>query len=1265
MAKLLASEGLSITSGFGVVGDGTTDDSIDIGAALTSLSGLGGGKLLAPRPKVSYLLKSNISIPTGTTLHGEGVASLFQRDPTSDMPTNKGVVDIASTVSDVVLEGLTFDGGVTTPTQIAYESPLFTPYDSRFIKNSLVWVHGGAKKITIRKCTFRHASGYAVYIDATTGNIVDVIVEDNTFEDCLPFTFTAGAWQPSADLAYGQVGSWVGVIHVEGDGDNYGVTNFTARRNTIKRCSGNNIWVHSNWANGALPPSVVHENVTITDNNIEDNALDGIEVGCVQGGIIARNHGRRSGYLSLADGVVGTPRWFPSGACGACFIDHSGWIEGMSVTDNDCLSVNGGFIDLDGFGRDNVTNNRGRIPQSGDPAYTIDSIATFGPGNTGHNLSSGIESSNSNNLAVPGDGVNIEGNKIYNFGGVGIGGYALRNSRLVGNTIEHPAGSYNVPITLGPIGTGPYQRATGNVVTDNIIVWSPTSLPPQAAIQEDATITPFVGTDKNYVAGNHWFGTCWEFAKAEYSGSSTGLRLSSSVHGLSSQSSIVFERTTSGMTSLTASQGSSSAGLGYWFDQLYNSATPVPAVVGGPLFNVSNAGTAGSGSISTAGRTALAFDDCVATGHGIFDAFAAFTDATLGTPYDTAADLLPDTWGLLFYKSSAKAFYMSTSVAAGHRVWTPWAGSQWTTGSSLIYYNGGKVLVGATAVDGTTGVLQVTGDISMSGSPAGSVLFPSGAGLKGIDSGGNARLFLYMQTDGYSHSQVFLENINNYDIFVRPGSARYVWIGQGGAEAICPNGNNTASCGTTSYRWAGIAGVNIDISGTATGLVKSVAAYGYAALGGAVVLAAGSGAGITQSGQTITITASGSSQWTTGSAGLIYYTSGLVSVGSSSTSVVPSWTSAAMQAVVSAGHPIVFQNTDVSGSSDNLFMDSTGAFRLSLGYGNPSAGDYWQGRAFIAAFGVDFVLLGGAGGNTPLLYAVNAGGVFIGAHATDGTTGILQVAGDIHTTTNLLASGKVLAGSATVSGTAAVQATGDISATQSLLLTHGSYGAKFTDYYGNALLTLASVPVLVSTTYFSNLYLDHTGAYCASIYLRPANGQSVVIGQDGTQATPAMSALIPNGNVSSGSWVAWATLGSATYRWPTIFGTVLDLNAVPGTLAATPPRYVQYPPLAEAGAFRLYADINARVGYTGTLCYSYDTGLYLPLFALGGSQAGYFIGAGVSIGTGPINCGGYYFFDGMTTWGPGLSGTFVGVFTWDGASKTTIVFKGGIPVSVS
>lgn len=44
-----------------------------------------------------------------------------------------------------------------------------------------------------------------------------------------------------------------------------------------------------------------------------------------------------------------------------------------------------------------------------------------------------------------GDSITIEGNQLCNFGGVAIGAYAIRNSRIVGNTIEHGCGIRLLP----------------------------------------------------------------------------------------------------------------------------------------------------------------------------------------------------------------------------------------------------------------------------------------------------------------------------------------------------------------------------------------------------------------------------------------------------------------------------------------------------------------------------------------------------------------------------------------------------------------------------------------------------------------------------------------------------------------------------------------------------------------------------------------------------------------------------------------------------
>jgi hypothetical protein len=106
------------------------------------------------------------------------------------------------------------------------------------------------------------------------------------------------------------------------------------------------------------------------------------------------------------------------------------------------------------------------------------------------------------------------------------------------------------------------------------------------------------------------------------------------------------------------------------------------------------------------------------------------------------------------------------------------------------------------------------------------------------------------------------------------------------------------------------------------------------------------------------------------------------------------------------------------------------------------------------------------------------------------------------------------------------------------------------------------------------------------------------------------------------------------------------------------------PSAAPSGCLRMYADSSAFTGYTGALEYSYNGGTYIKLFAMSGSQAGYLICPGISIGTGPVTAGSFNIWDGSSFFS-GVSGTLVGTFTWNGSPATTIVVKGGAVVQVT
>ena len=128
-----------------------------------------------------------------------------------------------------------------------------------------------------------------------------------------------------------------------------------------------------------------------------------------------------------------------------------------------------------------------------------------------------------------------------------------------------------------------------------------------------------------------------------------------------------------------------------------------------------NVATTSYGSVTTGTRTILGFDDVVATGKVSYDGFLIGTDATYAAQQ---ANKLSDTYGLIRYDSTVKAFKFSTSATAGVRNWTTLSGVSPGGSSQSVQYNTGP---GTFAGDGnllwdnSAQLLTVTGKTGTAG----------------------------------------------------------------------------------------------------------------------------------------------------------------------------------------------------------------------------------------------------------------------------------------------------------------------------------------------------------------------------------------------------------------------------------------------------------------------------------------------------------------------------------------------------------------------
>jgi hypothetical protein len=642
-------ERLSVTM-FGAKGDGVTNDAPAFAATIEAAVSVGGGEIFIPRG--TYKLDEPVTLDSSVTrikFTGCGSSSIVMRG--ADLPDGEGLFDIFGT--DIEFANFTVDGQVTTPATMQYGQFDPNPMITAFTKNTSFWVHGGAKRLSWHRMTVRHTGGYAILLDATSdGDIVGVKISKSLFENNRPhlFGFDAG------DLNYG---SWTGGVHYQGDGANYAVSDLLVEGCTFRRNTGNCCWGHL-YAFGKI-----HSNIRRKGNYFEDCGLDGILMGGEVGGCVEGNQFRRIGYICLDDSSASTPKRL-QGAW-AVAIDSAGLVRGVNVVGNTIVSANGGSIDLDGYSQGVISGNTCIMPSSGEPEYTEDKIAQTGPGGTGNNWTYGINAGNTNNIEIPGTGITVTGNTFINMGGGAIRMYCSRNSVIQGNNIIHPATANFPPIALGNTGTGPYQRARGNVVIENKIEYSPVAL--SAAVVEDASIAPFEATDKNWVAGNRLTGNCFEFQKHASSGSTSHVVISAVEHGLTTRSENIIQREGSGVYAVYrnyAVSAGGSLGLSSLFDHLTNGVN----IIGGPLFNISRDGAAGTGSISTGPRTASQWDDAVLTGKLFSDSFLCMTGLTYS---DAEANLMPDTYGLIRYDGTSHKFMFSDEVSSGVRVWKQFA----------------------------------------------------------------------------------------------------------------------------------------------------------------------------------------------------------------------------------------------------------------------------------------------------------------------------------------------------------------------------------------------------------------------------------------------------------------------------------------------------------------------------------------------------------------------------------------------------------------
>ena len=473
---------------FGARGNGTADDSIAVQLAINTALKNGGGIVFFPQGdfRINF-----VTVPAGSapiTFMGQGPATTIRR--LGVITPGVGMFDILG--ANVSFSDMVIDGDKTTPTGLQYNADFLgingnDPMANSLTQNTSVWVHGPTSNVTFVRMRFQHAAGYSVLVDALSGDITDI-----SFIQCKVINNRPTLFGTSASpLIYG---SWNGGIFLKGDGRTLTagvISNVLVTQCDFERNTGNCLWQHTY---GLVR---LHSNVRFMGNFFLDCGLDGILVGGNTGGVVDTNVFRRIGYTTLTDTDQSIPRWLTG--LNATALDSSGMVIGVPYTNNSFLNINGGGLDLDSHGYSTIEGNICRVSYPYDPEYDEDRVAISGINGTGA-TGYGCNLGNTGNTPQGASNVSIVGNTFINLSAGSVRLFAGRDCLVASNDIIAPDAPIAPPVSLGPIGVGPNQRATGNKICHNRVTYNPGS--PAPVVFEDDTITPFVGTDINQVFGN-------------------------------------------------------------------------------------------------------------------------------------------------------------------------------------------------------------------------------------------------------------------------------------------------------------------------------------------------------------------------------------------------------------------------------------------------------------------------------------------------------------------------------------------------------------------------------------------------------------------------------------------------------------------------------------------------------------------------------------------------------------------------------------------
>lgn len=99
---------------YGATGDGSTDDTTAIQAALTACSANGGGTVYAPPG--TYIIADSVTVESNTTLLGAGQGTIFKRAANKDGTGDMNLIKTAVSATNVVFQDFAIDGNGSNQT---------------------------------------------------------------------------------------------------------------------------------------------------------------------------------------------------------------------------------------------------------------------------------------------------------------------------------------------------------------------------------------------------------------------------------------------------------------------------------------------------------------------------------------------------------------------------------------------------------------------------------------------------------------------------------------------------------------------------------------------------------------------------------------------------------------------------------------------------------------------------------------------------------------------------------------------------------------------------------------------------------------------------------------------------------------------------------------------------------------------------------------------------------------------------------------------